>query len=368
MNPVIPATAGFSDKIASGILTGLKKIPYIKNKVSTPKGEKVTKKVINIAIELFKAAGIVAVGASFGALVGVSFGGPIPIVISSVVGGLSAGIAFFGTKAVIAVITKFAYPSTRYRKEKAISLEQWLTDSKLPEFTQTLDTFKKEEWFKSWLALKDYSKCNNFLWRRFQKGFCYGESQNLLELVKRSPKTDSQTLLSNLSAKNIFRSQSLEIIRADFASILKKNKHSTIRGLKRKKLKKQLAFLTKQADYVLAVKKYPPCHFDKNKLLNYSKFKIHFTDYAKQLQVKNKNLAGTIRIEGRHKAHTIFIQYQKGHYRIYDGYSPRHTGFYEFPNRTAFLKGLHRHLRIYAKVPSLTGKTYKKASIQLSGI
>lgn len=376
MNEAISATAGVNDKISSFLVSGIKKIPYVKKIAATPQREKITKKIIHIAIELFKAAAIIAAGAAFGALTAIGFGGPVPIIIGAVAGGLAAGIAFFGTKAVMLAIAKLHYPANHFRTEKALSIDSWLNDNHEQAFSKTLKSLSGEQWYQDWLTVKGSKKTNflcfgfgskRFFWRRFQKGLCYGESHALLELIKKAPNADAGNLLKAVNDKAVFKKQIQEIVRADLASILKKNKHSKIKGIKRKVLNAHLKKLSKKARKIPGSTRYKAIHFDKSQLVDYTKFKNQFDGYIAMHKGKKKHYAGIIRLEGKTKAHTIFFQYKKGQYRFYDGYNPQYTGFYVFPNRKEFKRGLHSHLRSYVKRPGITFRTYDQASFQLYG-
>ncbi len=102
----IPAANSFNSRLSSFALKGLKKVPYLKNKVSTPKGEATTRKVLYVAIEVFKFLAVITAGALFGAFVGIGCAGIAPLCISMVAGGLLAGVSYFGTQWVMAVIKK----------------------------------------------------------------------------------------------------------------------------------------------------------------------------------------------------------------------------------------------------------------------
>ncbi|MGK5594346.1 MAG: hypothetical protein ACSNEK_03190 [Parachlamydiaceae bacterium] len=361
----ISPSTGFNHKLSSFALKGLKKVPYLKNKVSTPKGEATTRKVLHVAIEVFKVLSVIAAGALFGAFVGVGFGGVAPLCISMVAGGLLAGVSYFGAQGVVKVVKKYGYPTTPALTAPAISSDHWLDQKNHKVFHEVLDSLKEEEWFKKWLTLKGYKKADNFLWRTFSnQGFASGESFALLREVCQNKNISSREALAGLPIKTVFRLQILNILYQDLETQKKKRRATAQQeGISFPKLKKSIRRLLLANPHGIRYF----CRLNKTVLSNSKTFRRTLKAEKAAILAKQtgREVAGILQVKSKKRTHTLFIQLTDGNYRFYDAYSSRFTGFYAFRNQKALVEGLHRHLMAYVKFPAFKIGKVKRASLHL---
>lgn len=332
------------------------------------KSEESWKRVTTISFEVLKGLGMVIAGASFGAMIGISFEGMLPVLICTGVGAATAGAAYLVAKVAVELIKKFGYPASKFLEEKPLAREERFSDKNRDYFDKILKSFEKETWFKNWQKLHGSKKPERILWRGLQKGSCFGECSAILQEAQKKPTMRSSKLLRKVKEKQVFQKQILEIIRSDIVKALN-GKDKKLNGVSRETLEKDLQTVLELTRKVDGAHVLPASHFSKDTILHPAKFSKQLREVLSEAENRHpkRPVMSIIRIESKRKAHAIFAQFSENQLRIYDPYNSK-TGFYKFQDAPSLETNLQKILKSYIKVPSLTFHTYRDAKIQIYAV